>query len=216
MKRRGSQLLFGFAAKRKRAKGAGRKPKDPVRGAGVSHLRRPAVAKRFPLHVIVRMRGEVYSLRSGRCFHVLKRAFAAARSQFGMRLCHFSVMGNHIHFLVEADDSTALARGMKGLGVRMAKALNRVMRRKGAVYADRYFADILKTPTQVAHALNYVRTNAEKHKLIRRGLDPFSSWAVTDLTATPESWMLSVGWRRARHHPKAVATATASTRLHPK
>ncbi|HZS37635.1 MAG TPA: transposase [Polyangia bacterium] len=203
MKRRERQLLFGFAAKRKRAKGAGRKPKDPVRGAGVSHLRRPAVVKRFPLHVIVRMRGEVYSLRSGRCFRVLKRAFAAARAQFGMRLCHFSVMGNHIHFLVEAEDSAALARGMKGLGVRMAKALNRVMRRKGAVYADRYFADILRTPTQVAYALNYVRTNAEKHKLIRRGLDPYSSWAVGEVTAPAESWMLSVGWKRAGERMRA-------------
>ena len=122
-------------------------------------------------------------------------AFACSRARSRP---HFAVMGNHIHFLVEADDSIALARGMKGLGVRMAKALNRVMGKKGAVYADRYFADILRTPTQVAHTLNYVRTNAEKHKLLRAGLDPCSSWVVRDVTATPQSWMLAVGWHRAR------------------
>jgi REP element-mobilizing transposase RayT len=212
MKAMRSQLLFGFAKKRKRRKGGGRKPKDPQKGPGVSHLRRPMVAKQFPLHVVVRMRGHVYSMRSGRCFRVLSRAFAAARSKFGMRLCHFAVQGNHIHFLVEAEDSTALARGMKGLGVRMAKALNRLMGKKGAVYADRYWADILRTPTQMANALDYVRTNAEKHELIRPGLlDPYSSWVVRDLTMVPQSWMLKVGWRRARPPTNAVAAATAGT-----
>jgi hypothetical protein len=123
-----------------------------------------------------------------------------------MRLCHFAVQGDHIHFLVEAEDSTALARGMKGLGVRMAKALNRVMGKRGAVYADRYWADILRTPTHVAYALNYVRTNAEKHELIRAGMrDPYSSWVVRELTTAPQSWMLADGWRRARAPTVALA-----------
>src|SRR5260370_41845418 len=112
MKAARSQLLFGFAKKRKRRKGGGRKPKDPIKGAGVSHLRRPAVAKRFPLHVIVRMRGHVYAMRSRRCFRVLSRAVAAARSRFGMRLRNFAVTANHIHCAVEADDSIAVARWM--------------------------------------------------------------------------------------------------------
>ena len=150
------------------------------------------------MHVTVRMRGEVYGLRSGRCFRVLKRAFAAARAKFGMRLCHFAVMGNHIHFLVEAEDSAALARGMKGLGVRMAKALNRVMGRRGAVYADRYHLRVCRTPTQTARALEYVRANARKHGLIRGGLDPYSSWVARDVVVAARSWMLAEGWRRAR------------------
>ncbi len=142
-------------------------------------------------------------MRSGRCFRVLKRAFQAARVRFGMRLCHFAVLGNHIHFLVEAENGVALARGMKGLGVRMAKALNRVMGRSGAVYADRYHLRVCRTPTETAHAMSYVRLNAQKHGFIRSGLDPFSSWVVRDAVAAPGSWLLDTGWRRAgpRHPP---------------
>ena len=40
-----------------------------------------------------------------------------------------------IHLVVEALNERALARGMQGSGVRIAKPLNRVMSRKGAVLA---------------------------------------------------------------------------------
>jgi hypothetical protein len=52
------------------------------------------------------------------------------------RLVHYSLQGSHAHFLVEADDARALARGMQGLKVRVAKALNRLMSRRGKVFAD--------------------------------------------------------------------------------
>jgi hypothetical protein len=70
-------------------------------------------------------------------------------------------MGNHIHLLVEAVDRRALARGMQGLGVRIARGLNAVMRRSGRV--DRYHAHILRTPTEARHARTYLLHNARRH-----------------------------------------------------
>jgi hypothetical protein len=40
--------------------------------------------------------------------------------------------------IVEAPDAESLGRAMKGLEVRMARALNRLMDRRGPVFADRY------------------------------------------------------------------------------
>jgi len=54
----------------------------------------------------------------------LKRAFEGGCERFGYRLVHFSVQGNHIHLIVEAPDAVSLGRAMKGLEVRMARALN--------------------------------------------------------------------------------------------
>jgi hypothetical protein len=42
---------------------------------------------------------------------------------------------------------------LRRLEIRMAKRLNKVMGRSGQVFPDRYHAHILKTPTEVAHAL---------------------------------------------------------------
>jgi len=161
-------------------KGAGRKPKGPK--AGVPHLQRPALRARFPVHVTVRMLPHVWNLRSRRGFAVIRKAIYAAAQRFAMRLCEFSVQGNHIHLVAEAADRMALGRGMKGLGVRLARGLNSMMNdRSGQVLADRYHAHILRTPTEVKHAVNYVRHNFRKHALERGEtlsaafVDPYSS-----------------------------------------
>jgi len=121
------------------------------------------------------------------------------------------VQGNHLHFLVEAEDARALSRGMQGLTVRMAKALNRVMQRRGAVFADRFHAHLLRTPTEVKHALSYVLGNHAVHA--ERAGRPLTTAVTADLyssagylafefalaaaIARPRTWLL----RRAVEPP---------------
>jgi len=80
----------------------------------------------------------------------------------------FSVLRDHIHLIAEAQDERALARGMQGLSIRIAKALNRVMKRRGQVFADRYHARALRTPREVRNALVYVLHNTLRHRDERR------------------------------------------------
>jgi hypothetical protein len=84
--------------------------------------------------------------------------------RFGMRICEFSVQGNHVHLLTEAEDARALSLSMQGLGIRLAKGLNKMMRRVGRVLADRFHARILRTPTEVVRVLRYVRNNRMVHR----------------------------------------------------
>src|SRR5262245_22841247 len=82
-------------------KGAGRPPHGEK--AMACHLRRPMLAHRFPVHVTWRMRREVWNLRARRCLSVLQQAFWASIKP-GFRVVHYSVMGNHVHLMVEAGD----------------------------------------------------------------------------------------------------------------
>ena len=107
--------------------------------------------------------------------------------RFGFRLIHYAVMGNHVHMIVEANDRRALGRGMKGLGVRIARSLNRMMQRRGKILSDRYHQHILRTPTEVKNARHYLLTNAERHYRIDYP-DPFAS---TTPLIEPQSWLLS-------------------------
>jgi putative transposase len=164
--------------------GAGRKPTRAR--AGVVHRRRPVLKKRFPVHVTWRMREGVWGLRTRRCFTALARAFWGGANRFGFRLVHYSVQGNHVHLLVEAKDEKALSRGMNGLGVRVAKGLNRVMRRHGKVLDDRYHGHILRTPTEVRRARAYLLTNAQRH-FGQVGRDPYTSTAPL---VAPETFLM--------------------------
>jgi REP element-mobilizing transposase RayT len=165
-------------------RGAGRPPKG--KRALVSHLARPEFAERFPLHVTLRMREDVWNLRTQRCLAPLRQAFADGGERFGFRLVHYSVQGNHIHLLVEAAGKESLSLGMQGLGVRIARALNRVMKRRGSVFADHYHARILRTPAEVARVRTYLLRNAERHYGLR-GADPFAS---ADAVPRPRTWLL--------------------------
>jgi REP-associated tyrosine transposase len=155
-----------------RRKGAGRKPVGEK--ARLRHVMRPVLKKRFPVHVTWRMKKEVWQLRTHRCFRALARAFWGGCNRFGFRLVHYSVQGNHMHLLVEAADEKSLARGMNGLGVRVAKGLNRVMGRHGKVLDERYHGHILRTPTEVRNARVYLTRNAERH-VGAKGPDPYAS-----------------------------------------
>jgi REP element-mobilizing transposase RayT len=101
-------------------------------------------------------------MREPSCFCELRQAlYRTARSWF--RVVHFSVQRDHIHLLIEADDGTSLSRGMTGLSVRLARAYNRVLGRRGAVLSGRFHSRALRTPREMRNALVYVLFNVRKH-----------------------------------------------------
>jgi REP element-mobilizing transposase RayT len=148
------------------------------------------------------MRDHVWNLRSGRAFRRLQACIEKSRGRFGARLIEFSVQGNHLHLIVEADGMESLSRGMQGLCIRIAKALNAMMGRAGKVFADHYHSRLLRSPTELANAIAYVLHN-HLHHFGGRGRDPYSSEApaARGVLAEPRSWLLRVGWRRARRRP---------------
>ena len=99
------------------------------------------------------------------------RASAAAPFQ----VVHHSIQSNHLHLIVEAADRRSLTRGVQGLLIRIARALNRLWGRRGAVFADRFHERELRKPRQVRNALVYVLQNLRKHGITLDGPDPYSS-----------------------------------------
>jgi REP element-mobilizing transposase RayT len=222
MAKRPRQLDLDLRARARwggRRKGAGRKPganpRDP-------HRRRAPLAARFPCHVTLKVQRGLPSLRSLRLVRELERSFRAACERGRFRVAHYSIQGDHLHLIVEAASAFDLACGMKSIGARVARAVNRVLHRRGPVLADRHHRRILRTPREVRNAIAYVLLNARRHsaKLGRRlprstQVDPASSgrwfegWRAATLAertepraqdppaiARPRTWLLAVGWRR--------------------
>ena len=90
-----------------------------------------------------------------------------------------------MHLLVEAQDERSLARGMNGLGVRVAKGLNRVMGRSGKVLDDRYHGHILRTRRRCGgRAITSCRMRTSTWA--RRGGPVFVAHALV----APETWLM--------------------------
>lgn len=134
---------------------------------------------------------------------------------------HYSLQGNQAHLIAEARDRDALGRGMKAIGARLARAVNRVTGRSGPVLADRYHLRLLPTPKEVRNALRYALLNARRHAATAKAtltkavrIDPASSarrfdgWKrkgsvpsaleppATRAVSRARTWWLTAGWRR--------------------
>jgi REP element-mobilizing transposase RayT len=189
-----------------RRPGAGRKA--TAHRPSPSHKTRQAHDPRTPVHVTLRASAGVPSLRSDALFRALRRALAAA-SLRSFRVVHFSVQTDHIHLIVEADSHKAFRRGIRGLAIRCALAVNRTIGRKGRLWNHRYHAHALGTPREVRAALVYVLLNFRKHLRAGPGIDPrssgrwFDGWRngtapdTVSPVAAPRTWLCTVGWRRA-------------------
>lgn len=224
MARRSPQLSLPLAARKRRGgrrDNAGRKPGP---NPGLHHGSREAFPRPLPVHVTLRVRDDVPSLRLVPVVREIERSFAAGCARRGFRLVHYSLQDTHAHLIVEARDRGTLGHGMKAIGARLARAVNRVTGHRGRVLADRYYLQLLATPRHVRNALRYVLLNARHHakkarvamtKALR--IDPASSgrwfdgwtrwprasgtaWASSEPpfrpVARPRTWLLAVGWRR--------------------
>jgi REP element-mobilizing transposase RayT len=143
------------------------------------------------------------SLRAHTLFGRVRRALAQGRERFGFRLVQFSVQRDHLHLIVEASDRRALARGVQGLSIRVARAANGELGRKGRVFADRYHARALTTPRAVRFALRYVLLNIRKHEA-RQGAQAVPPGFVDPCSSA--AWF--EGWVR----PPELAFGTAQSR----
>ncbi len=163
----------------------------------------------MPVHVTMRLRPGLASLRKTPSRRALEQVFGAACERFETRLVHYSIQSNHLHLIVESEERGSLSRALQGLAIRVAKALNRLWGRKGKVFADRYHDRILRTPREVRNALVYVLKNHVKHGVRLVGLDPFASgtwfggWkdapSVVQCAlhlASAKTWLLRTGWRK--------------------
>jgi REP element-mobilizing transposase RayT len=161
------------------------------------------------MHVTMRAVAGLPSLRAPNLRRILVDAIAATRRD-DARIVHFSIQGDHLHLLVEARDARALTAAIRGLAVRAARAINRLLARRGRVWGDRYYRRDLATPREVRNALVYVLGNALHHGRRVVGLDACSSapwfdgWSERPAArppdappvSPPETWLLAVGWRR--------------------
>jgi REP element-mobilizing transposase RayT len=165
-------------------RGAGRKPSGPR--AGSPHRKRPVIKPSHALHVVIRVVSQVGNMRRRSLYKAMRDATITAALRERIRIVHVSIQRTHVHLLVEAEDATALARGMQGFQISAARNINTALgkgcqRRRGRVFSDRYHLTVITSPTQARHAIGYVLANWRKHGEDRDGLastwlvDPFSS-----------------------------------------
>src|SRR5262245_44432773 len=169
--------------------GAGR-PRGPR--PRMLHRARGPVPVDCPVHVTLRVKAGLPSLRTGKLVHEWRRSLTQASERGSFRVAHYSLQGDHAHLIVEAHGMHALACGMKSIAARLARAVNRTSGRSGPVLDGRYHHRSLRSPKEVRRALAYVLLNARRHLAKHRHIAPVGPARIDP--ASSARWF--DGWQR--------------------
>jgi REP element-mobilizing transposase RayT len=196
-----------------RRPGAGR----PKTKGVTPRTKRPPLASRHPAHISLTTKGSVPRLRQPDLREAIEDCLRETKQlRRDFRVVHYSIQDYHLHYIVEAQGRLALSRGMQSLNIRVAKRINKVLGRRGKVFADRYFETIIKSPRQGRNTLQYVLLNTQKHaaqagmRCEEGWIDDCSSGRYFDgwrgrsppqpdpdsTVSDPRTYILSKGWRR--------------------
>jgi REP element-mobilizing transposase RayT len=186
------------------------------------HRQREGIVARVPVHVTIRLRRDVPTLRQPRFVRRFRSSLGEACVRHGFRVVHYSIQRDHMHLLVEAQSNHSIACGIKSIGARIGKLANRLFERKGKVLDGRYHLRPLRTPLEVHRALRYVLLNHRHHAAKRRKHtqptehvraqpDPassgrwFAGWSIATAPPNPNdicevaparTWLRRASWRR--------------------
>ena len=107
------------------------RPRNEGRQHHVEHTRRPEISPRHPVHVTLRLRPGLRSLRHDAEFAAIVRALSEAKGRFGMGVTDFSVLHDHLHLIVELDPGASDAPGKDLPPDRAAKLVRRLSNTDG-------------------------------------------------------------------------------------
>ena len=179
--------------------GAGRKPKG--KHPGERHETRPEHDRRHPVHVTIRVVGNVDGLRRRDIYLAVREATIVTARREDFRIAHMSIQRDHVHLLVEAEDKGSLSKGVRGFSISAARQINRAVtarggeRRTGKVIGDRFHARPLTSPRAVRNTLAYVLNNFRHHG--EEQSQPARSWRADPFS----SGALFFGWKELEHSP---------------
>jgi REP element-mobilizing transposase RayT len=145
-----------------------------IHDPGIRHTERPLITKPTSLHLTVKILRTKANLKNKMVLSILKRSIMNAR-KMGLRVIHYSLEYDHVHFLIEAENNIIFGKGMQAFGVTFSKALNRLRKIKGAVYKHRYHFRKIAGARQLKNVLNYIFNNGIKHKTAKSLINPFNS-----------------------------------------
>lgn len=194
-----------------RRRNAGRKNKTGT----VHHMKREKVEAKYPIHITIKLKKGVASLRGPKMVAEFKSSLRKAKKR-GLRVIHFALESNHAHLFAESDDNRKLRSGMSSFGSSFGKSARQVTGGRGSVFNGRYHMNIFRSPRQTKRAMAYVLLNHSKHQGAKPYVDQkssapfFGDWRALlgeryrvdqppprpDFLAEARSWLARDGWRK--------------------
>ena len=100
-------------------------------------------------------------------------------------------MSNHLHIIVKTEMAT-FSRAVKVISLRYAARYNRLHRRVGPVFGDRYRSEVIEDDAYLLGAIRYIHMNPVQARLVADPADyqwsSYREWVKSTSKAAHEKW----------------------------
>ena len=95
----------------------------------------------------------------------------AAKSKFVIDIIAYTIMSNHVHLLIHADNINELSGFMKKVNEDFARYYNYKENRVGYVFRDRFLSEPITNRKYLLYCISYIHNNPVKANLVKECKD---------------------------------------------
>lgn len=120
-------------------------------------------------HVTARVNNREYLLEKFEAKRLFEVVLIRAKKKYSFRVENFVIMGNHVHLILQPNDGCLLSRLMQWILSVFASLYNKIHKRTGHFWGERFFSRILNSILQYLKAHEYVNLNPLTAGLVEAG-----------------------------------------------
>ncbi len=149
-------------------------------------------------HVTAKINRGEFALKSPEVKELFLYTVRRARKKYSFELRSFTLMDNHIHFLIKPGKNESLSRIMQWILGVFARAFNKYFKLKGHVWYDRFKSIVIESFEQLIATFRYIINNPVKAGIVENPEEyPFGSlWFIRhkqfDLVEPPKQYLITV------------------------
>jgi len=126
----------------------------------------------LPYHLVCRTNNRSFRFHQRQAIRIIFQALKETHEKYNFLVHHFVLMSNHYHILATTTDEN-LHRAMQYLNSRIAVRFNKLVRRSGHLWGDRYGSCIIDTDEHYLACVRYIYRNPIRAKMVS-SLEEFS------------------------------------------
>lgn len=116
-------------------------------------------------HVTARINRGEFILQSDEIKELFLQIVLRAKKRYSFKLRNFSIMSNHIHFLIKPGKDESLSKIMQWILSVFALYYNKIFGLKGHVWYDRFKSTVIKSYQQFIATFRYISNNPVKAEM---------------------------------------------------
>jgi len=118
-------------------------------------------------HVIVQGINKEYIFEKEEFILCYKKIILEKLKDANIKVLAYCIMNNHAHLLIYAEKSEYLSKFMQKINTKYSNYYNRIKKRVGYVFRDRFYSQSIMNEKQLLNCLKYIHMNPVKAKIIK-------------------------------------------------